>query len=296
MPLAMLKAPRRWLRRAMERTGLIVPYYRWLERRAARRLDDTVDDGRPMPPAELVVMVSGPSRVWFSEQGQRDAARFRDLAARHGCDLDQPSDVLDFGCGAGRIARWLAPDVIAAGGRFLGSDLNPRLVTWCSQNLPGTYRANGLRPPLDLPDAGLDLVYAHSVLTHLAEATAKAWLAELARVLRPGGVALLTFHDEDYAAQWGPPEVLGRLARRPYVVWNDAMEGSNYLSAWTTRAHLLALAEPWFEGLETIPGGAGEPSQAVAVLRVRSHAPIPSQSGVVWRNCHTTSGESGDCA
>jgi cyclopropane fatty-acyl-phospholipid synthase-like methyltransferase len=54
-----------------------------------------------MPPAELIVMVSGPSRAWFSERGQADAAMFRDLAGAHGADVAAGLDVLDFGCGAG---------------------------------------------------------------------------------------------------------------------------------------------------------------------------------------------------
>jgi SAM-dependent methyltransferase len=260
---------RRLVRRAIERIGLIGPYYRWLERRTAREADDEafVDDGRPMPSAELVMLVSGPSRAWFSIQGCTHAGFIREVAARHGADLAAGLHVLDFGCGAGRIARWLAPEVTAGGGTFTGSDLNPRLASWCAGHLPGRYLVNGLRPPLDLPDAGLDLVYAYSVLTHLREANARAWLAEVARVLRPGGLALMSFHDEAYAARWGPPGVAERLAATPYVIWNDALEGSNYLSAWTTRARLAALAEPGFEVLEMILGATDAPNQALAVLR-----------------------------
>jgi SAM-dependent methyltransferase len=223
-----------------------------------------------MPPPELVVLVSGPSRRWFSERGREDAAAFRAMAAAHGADVARGLDVLDFGCGAGRIARWLAHEVIAAGGMFTGSDLNPRLAGWCAANLPGRYLANGLKPPLALADDALDLVYAHSVLTHLTAATARAWLAELARVLRPGGLALLTFHDEAYALAWGPPDVAGRLVAEPYVVWNNALEGSNYISAWTTRAELAAMAAPWFEVAEIIAGRTDEPIQAVAVLRAKA--------------------------
>lgn len=266
----MVKLLRRAARRVMERTGLIGPYYRWLERRQARRLDEApVDDGRPMPPAELVVLVSGPSLVWFSERGRADAEMFRALAARHGADVATGLDVLDFGCGAGRIARWLAPEVIAAGGSFTGSDLNPKLAGWCAANLAGTYRANGLQPPLALADAAVDLVYAHSVLTHLTEPTARAWLAEIARVLRPGGLALMTFHDEAYAQAWAPEGVAARLDREGYVVWNNALEGSNYISAWTTWARLAEMAEPSFEVVEIVPGRNDEPAQAIAVLRAK---------------------------
>lgn len=268
--MAIPKLLRRFARRTLERTGLIGPYYRWLEQRSVLAWDDDVDDGRPMPPPELVVLVSGPSRRWFSERGREDAAMFRDLAARHGAVLERGLDVLDFGCGAGRIARWLAPEVIAGGGTFTGSDLNPKLATWCARSLPGRYLRNGLQPPLGLADGVIDLAYAHSVLTHLTATTVRAWLSELARVLRSGGLALLTFHDEAYAGAWGPPDVLGRLAAERYVVWNNALEGSNYISAWTTSAELSALAAEAFEVVEIVPGRTDEPVQAIAVLRRRA--------------------------
>ena len=264
----MWRQVRRGVRRGLEVTGLIGPYYRHLERRLAKATVQLVDDGRPMPPPELITLVSGAAgQVWFSEQGQADAAKFKALAKAHGCDITNGLDVLDFGCGSGRIARWMAPMVIDAGGGFWGCDLNARSVAWCAEHLSGGYFVNGLRPPLDLSAGAVDLAYAHSVLTHLTEPTAVAWLAELRRVLRPGGLAILTFHDEDFADRWGTPEVSARLAREPYVVWNKALEGSNYLSAWTTRAHFTALASTKFEVLQIIPGGAEAPEQAIAVLR-----------------------------
>jgi ubiquinone/menaquinone biosynthesis C-methylase UbiE len=177
---------------------------------------------------------------------------------------------LDWGCGCGRIARWLAPEVAATGGDFLGCDLNPKLVAWCEKNLPGRYFPNGLRPPLDLPDEAVDLVYAHSVLTHLTEPTAIAWLAEVRRVLRPGGLALLTFMDDRYSERWGPPDVLPKLRAEGFTVFNKALEGSNYMSTWMTPAWFHRRAEGAFEILEFIPSGVADiPEQAVAVLRAR---------------------------
>ncbi len=264
----LLKKARRLIRRGMERTGLIGPYYHAVERRLAGQPTETVDDGRPMPPPYFRVATSGTARqAWFSERGRADAAKFVDLAQAHGIDTRLARNVLDFGCGCGRIARWLASDIIAAGGAFHGSDVNPDLVRWCADNLPGSYVTNALHPPLHLDDAAIDLVYAHSVLTHLSEQTAQAWLAEIRRILRPGGLALLTFCDETYTAARAPPEVRIKLQSQPYVVWNNALEGSNYLSAWTTRGHFAALAAPVLEVLQILPGGAKEPDQAVAILR-----------------------------
>ncbi|WP_309092364.1 class I SAM-dependent methyltransferase [Phenylobacterium sp.] len=258
----------RLARRALEVSGLIAPIYRAAERRLVSQAETAVDDGRPMPPADLRVAVAGTAgQKWFSERGQADTAEVLRLARAHGAG--GPLEVLDLGCGCGRVARWLAPEVIDGGGRFVGSDLNPKLVAWCQANLPGEYRVNGLKPPLAEAEASLNLVYAYSVLTHLREPVAMAWLAEIARVLRPGGLALLTFHDEDYAEAWGPAEVKARGRPEGWFVLNDAMQGSNYMSSWTTREHFAAMAAAHFDVAEIIPGGREVASQAMAVLRAR---------------------------
>lgn len=261
---------RRVLHRSLEVTGLIGVLHRRQERRLARAPRVESDDGRAMPPAELMVVVAGTAdQAWFSSRGQADATRFLAYAQAHGLDTAGPLAVWELGCGCGRIARWLAPDVLAAGGSFHGTDINRRSVAWCAANLPGRYVVNRLRPPTRLAAGSIDLAYAYSVLTHLREGATRAWLAEVARVLRPGGLALLTFHDEDYARAWAPPQVQAALAGQNYLVWNDALEGSNYMSSWTSRAYFTTLAAEVFEVLEIRPGDTGTPVQATAVLRRR---------------------------
>jgi SAM-dependent methyltransferase len=259
----------RMLKPVLEKTGAIEMVFRGWERRAARTPGGDFDDALPMPPPDLMVAVAGtPNREWFSTSGRRDADLFKGHAARHGVPLADQRVVVDLGCGCGRIARWLAPEVVGGQGRFLGFDINPGMAGWCDANLPGDYGRNQLLPPLAVPDGTSDIVYAYSVLTHLREATAVLWLEEIARVLRPGGLALLTFHDETYAEICAPAEVRAALTTQPYVVLNDALEGSNYISAWTTREHFSRLAGPLFEPLEILPGRA-DFSQALAVLRRR---------------------------
>jgi len=261
----------RWwlLRPLLEKSGAIAVVFRRWERQAAAGPAGDFADEHPMPPPDMLVAVGGsPSREWFSVRGRRDAGLFADLAARHGLDLGGGRVVADFGCGCGRLARWLAPQVLGGGGRFLGFDLNPRLAEWCAANLAGDYAANGLRPPLPCAPGTVDVLYAYSVFTHLRRPTAVAWLGEIARVLRPGGLALLTFHDETYAEAFGTPQVRAALRRRGHFVLHDALEGSNYISAWTTRAHFTAMAASAFEVLDVIPG-QDDATQAIAVLRRR---------------------------
>ena len=147
------------LRRVLELTGLIGPYYRWREARLAAAVGESVDDGLPMPPPALITLISSTAgQRWYSERGREDAAQFRALALEQGVDLAEPRTVLDWGVGCGRIARWVASDVTASGGQFLGVDIHPKLIGWCAAALPGRYLRTGLRPPLPFADHSLDLV------------------------------------------------------------------------------------------------------------------------------------------
>lgn len=261
---------RRLLHRGLEVSGLIGPLHRRQERRHAELSSDPYQDGLPMPPAALIGAVAGTgSQRWYSEKGKQDATWFISVAASHGATWDG-ARVWDLGCGCGRIARWIAPDVLTSGGDFLGTDINRALVGWCDANLPGRYLRNSLQPPVKRASGDRDLVYAYSVFTHLRETAIRSWLAEIARVLRPGGLAMLTFHDEAYAAAWGPESVRVSLQSARLVIFNDALEGSNYLSTWIRRSTFIALAEEHFSVLEIVPGRGDEPVQALAVLQKRS--------------------------
>jgi len=64
-----------------------------------------------------------------------------------------------------------------------------------------------LQPPTGLPAQGFDLVYGISVLSHLSEPDQFAWLAELARLTRPGALLLLSTLGADVSLV-GPPTLL----------------------------------------------------------------------------------------
>ena len=63
--------------------------------------------------------------------------------------------------------------------------LSPTIVAYQNHSIPS----------LPMPDNSLDLVSAFSVFTHI-KAFETAWLMELRRVLRPGGIAWVTIHSE----------------------------------------------------------------------------------------------------
>jgi SAM-dependent methyltransferase len=113
--------------------------------------------------------------------------------------------VCEWGCGPGRIIRHLP--TLLPDSRIYGTDSNARTIAWCSAHLRGvTFRVNDLAPPLPFATGAMDLLYAVSVLTHLSEEMHIAWVAECRRVVRPGGLILLTVHGDRCAGHLSPSE------------------------------------------------------------------------------------------
>lgn len=97
----------------------------------------------------------------------------------------QPQNALDVGCGEGRFCRKLAQHGIAVTG------LDPVLAMVDeaqARHEPGTY-VQGFAEDLPFPDASFDLVVSYLVLIDIDDA--KTAIAEMARVLRPGGHILV---------------------------------------------------------------------------------------------------------
>jgi SAM-dependent methyltransferase len=145
----------------------------------------------PVPPRALRKRVHGHTQIYSFEQV--GAAICRDVldATRPYMSLDRNSRVLDFGCGCGRALVYIQDAVQC---EMIGSDIDGEAISWCKDNLAefGTFVRNGALPPLPLADAAVDFVYSISVFTHLPEKMQFQWLQELRRVVRPGGLLLLT--------------------------------------------------------------------------------------------------------
>jgi SAM-dependent methyltransferase len=252
---------KRRLLRALDRLGLIGPAFRFWEWTVAlrgRRVEAA--DGLPLPPRRLMVRVAMTADAdWFLRSGRAGY----DAIATH-VPLDEVSSVLDFGCGCGRVTRWFA----SFDGAVAGSDLSAPAIDWCRHNLPfGTFEQNGLAPPLSFEDERFDLVYALSVFTHLTEELQVGWRDEVLRVLRPGGVFLLTTHGESYVPRLDEGE-RERFARGELVVrWGD-VPGTNLCSAYHPERYLRETFARGFTFVELEPEGArGNPTQDLVVLR-----------------------------
>lgn len=157
----------------------------WLNELASR-------DTLPLPASEDREGYLAYDDIGYWLLGLGDALWLAELARHHGINLGPGSAVLDLGCSSGRVLRHLGS--VAPGVDLRGVEIATRCVRWARAHLPPWIQiAHGtLLPVLPFPDAHFDVVYAGSVLTHIDEFE-EAWLGELPRVLKPSGIAAITF-------------------------------------------------------------------------------------------------------
>lgn len=123
--------------------------------------------------------------------GLRDYVLLKGLVKKYKLKL---KTYLDLGCATGRVLRHFAAN--SKGVQVFGCDINAAHVAWCHKYLPDPIVfQNTSIPYIPMPDSSVDLVTAFSVFTHI-EAFESAWLMEIRRILRPGGIAFLSVHSD----------------------------------------------------------------------------------------------------
>jgi len=189
-------------------------------------------------------------RALFDESGKQSLRDITIALAGIGRTVGEFPRILDFGCGCARVTRWLQFET--TGCELFGCDIDADAITWNQENLPGvTFARNEHEPPLPYDDQSFDLILNHSVFTHIDERMQDLWLAELRRVLKPGGIALLSVHgtrafaisehgvrfEGDTPAIWR-----GELERNGILfISSDSYVGSSFPSFYHTTFHA-----PWY--------------------------------------------------
>jgi SAM-dependent methyltransferase len=216
-------------------------------------------------PRALIQRVAGHGSVTLFRAGALHAFTvFADAMARH--MTTKPVRMLDWGCGCGRLTMpFLA---VRMADEVHGCDVDPEAITWCQAMIPeGTFRRSDLFPPTSYPTAFFDLVVASSVFTHMSRTVQEAWLQELHRIVRPGGLLLASTHGQfaaSFAFRARDHSLTQRLwhalrvavaTRRGFVDFPDAAldgiaEAGYYRAAFQTRAFTLSKWAQYFDIVE----------------------------------------------
>lgn len=123
----------------------------------------------------------------------------RELLLQQG--LKENSVILDVGCGSGRLANALKEMPALT---FIGIDVVQELLDYadeiCQRDDWSFIKTTDLKIPLD--DNSIDMVACFSVFTHLLHEETYAYLAEIRRVLKPGGKVVFSFLDFSIPEHW----------------------------------------------------------------------------------------------
>lgn len=156
--------------------------------------------------------------------------------------------VLDFGCGVGRLLRYLTEEAEVA--RIDGCDMHAESIEWCRENLdpPFHFFLNGPQPPLEgVADETYDLITAVSVFTHLSAGWSD-WISELQRVTKPGGLLVATFNGPGMAnsleVQSGVPYLEEEVGMACRPTGEEGTFASIFHSRWWLETHWGRAFEP----------------------------------------------------
>lgn len=151
-------------------------------------------DGHLLPvfiDAEMQRMFVGSSGVAALQEAYRFVQVLLAQLGKHGLVLTDDSVAVDFGSGWGRYTRFMLKYVHPD--NLYGLEVNSPMVEHCRKAFGmANFLKVGSMPPCALRSRMVDLVFGYSVFSHLAPDCADAWIAEFARITKPGALVLMT--------------------------------------------------------------------------------------------------------
>ena len=249
-----------------------------------------------IPPKELVAKTAALSeeeldkqsnRNIYLETGYYEVLRIFKILEHFAINPRTIGSIYELGCGTARLLRHFR---CIDGVRLVGSDVNPEMVEWCQANLPEMeFYHNELTPPLNFAeDNSFDLMLASSVFTHIPLDTQELWLAEMERILRPGGIFICSVLGNFHTSVLLNSEEQRELRKQGSYTLTSEDSQATYStrvggSAWDviqTRSEVIRVFGSYFQIVDYIPGVQDflvlrKPDPAVSV--VMNSVPFPGQ-------------------
>jgi SAM-dependent methyltransferase len=117
----------------------------------------------------------------------------RELLDRFAASVRDVGPACDMGCGPGHVARYL----FEQGVPICGIDLSTAMVEQARRLTPTVEFRQGDMSALEIADGSYAGIAEFYSIIHIPRTELPGTLAELRRVLRPGGILLLAFHIGD---------------------------------------------------------------------------------------------------
>lgn len=179
---------------------------------AAEKQSAATDLGLLPPPHLQVRQVGGVWNEAFYREGNVIARQIAEVCAMSGAPIIDAKSILDFGCGCARVLRPISQMCKSA--ELWGCDIDSESIAWNQAHLGSLAKfvTTPSIPPTGFANEQFDFIYSVSVFTHLPEELQFAWLTELRRILRPGGLFLASLHGGPclFRAEKAVPEILAR--------------------------------------------------------------------------------------
>jgi len=213
-----------------------------------------------LPPTLLRKRVHGHDELYsYFFMGRKITKNIKHALKKNGYSIYQFKNILDFGCGCGRILIWFTK--YARTCNLFGTDSNEEMIIWCQNNMPfGTYSVNHRFKPLHYESNTFDLVYAMSVFTHFSESEQFYWLEELKRIVKSEGIIILTLHGMELSKAI-PNNYQITEENNGFILYQEkagtSRDGSYQNNAFHTREYVYKHYVQHFKIIDYIEGKAG---------------------------------------
>lgn len=125
-----------------------------------------------------------------AEFARQKASWLRRLSERH-LGPTQHLKILDLGCGPGNVSLFLKSSF----GEVVGADVSLQLIEDARNSVVGVSFLHIEPGPLPFADAEFDVAFCAGVFHHLKDSELPGVCAEMARVVKPGGLVVIFEHN-----------------------------------------------------------------------------------------------------